>query len=110
MKMKQKLSPQQFLLMQMIQLPVTSLEQRLKEELEKNPVLEISSESDNTMESLPERDDDGYNDYESLVSVVPTMTTTATASDRSATRILTSAKPSMLPNPRFSTICSSSSP
>ena len=36
MKMKQKLSPQQFLLMQMIQLPVTSLEQRLKEELEKN--------------------------------------------------------------------------
>ena len=69
MKMKQKLSPQQFLLMQMIQLPVTSLEQRLKEELEKNPVLEISSESDNAMESLPERDDDGYNDYESLVSV-----------------------------------------
>ena len=59
MKMKQKLSPQQFLLMQMIQLPVTSLEQRLKEELEKNPVLEISSESDNAMESLPERDDDG---------------------------------------------------
>ena len=32
MKMQQKLSPQQLMLMQMLQLPVTELEQTLKEE------------------------------------------------------------------------------
>lgn len=40
MKMQQKLTPQQLLLMQLLQLPVTSLEQRIKEEVEKNPLLE----------------------------------------------------------------------
>ena len=43
MKMQQKLTPQQLLLMQLLQLPVTSLEQRIKEEVEKNPILEIES-------------------------------------------------------------------
>ena len=40
MKMQQKLTPQQLLLMRLLQLPVTSLEQKIKEEVEKNPMLE----------------------------------------------------------------------
>lgn len=46
MKMQQKLTPQQLLLMQLLQLPVTSLEQRIKEEIEKNPILEIEPQSE----------------------------------------------------------------
>jgi RNA polymerase sigma-54 factor len=53
MKMQQKLSPQQLLLMRLLQLPVTDLEQRLKEEVEKNPMLEVSTEPSNMVESLP---------------------------------------------------------
>lgn len=45
MKMQQKLTPQQLLLMHLLQLPVTSLEQRIKEEVEKNPMLEINGEN-----------------------------------------------------------------
>ncbi|MBP5541998.1 MAG: RNA polymerase factor sigma-54 [Bacteroidales bacterium] len=57
MKMQQKLSPQQLMLMQMLQLPVTELEQTLKEEVEKNPLLEITDEAPAHMESLPDAED-----------------------------------------------------
>ena len=69
MKMQQKLSPQQLMLMQMLQLPVTELEKTLKEEVEKNPLLEIT-DMPAQMESLSENtegenlmqdaDDDDY--------------------------------------------------
>jgi RNA polymerase sigma-54 factor len=39
-KLLQKLSPQQIQLMKLLQVPTTSLEQRIKEELENNPALE----------------------------------------------------------------------
>jgi RNA polymerase sigma-54 factor len=39
-KMQQKLSPQQIQLMKLLQLPVMELEQRIKKEIEENPVLE----------------------------------------------------------------------
>lgn len=52
--MQQKLSPQQLLLMRLLQLPVTSLEQRLKEEVEKNPMLEVSSDASSMVEPIPE--------------------------------------------------------
>jgi len=55
--MQQKLSPQQLMLMQMLQLPVTELEQTLKEEVEKNPLLEITDEVPARMEPLPDADD-----------------------------------------------------
>ena len=65
MKMQQKLSPQQLLLLQLIQMPVTELEQRLKEEVEKNPVLEVSSSANDMMEPLPETGTDaGEDPYE----------------------------------------------
>ena len=39
-QLQQKLSPQQIQLMRLLQLPVTDLEQAIKEEVEKNPLLE----------------------------------------------------------------------
>jgi RNA polymerase sigma-54 factor len=45
-KMLQKLSPQQILLMKLLQIPSLALEQRIKQEIEENPVLEISDEYD----------------------------------------------------------------
>ncbi len=45
-KLQQKLSPQQIQLMKMIQLPAIALEQRVKEEMEVNPVLEEGENND----------------------------------------------------------------
>ncbi len=39
-KLLQKLSPQQILLMKLLQIPTTELEQRIKQEIEENPALE----------------------------------------------------------------------
>lgn len=43
MKMQQKLTPQQLLLMRLLQLPATQLEQKIKEEVEKNPLLDVET-------------------------------------------------------------------
>ncbi|HMP29536.1 MAG TPA: RNA polymerase sigma-54 factor, partial [Saprospiraceae bacterium] len=40
-KMLQKLSPQQIQLMKLLQVPTSILEERIKEEMEANPALEI---------------------------------------------------------------------
>ncbi len=44
MKLFQKLSPQQIMLMKLLQIPVVALEQRIKHEIEENPALETSEE------------------------------------------------------------------
>jgi RNA polymerase sigma-54 factor len=44
LKLEQKLTPQQILLSTLLQLPLLSLEQRIKSELEQNPVLEEGEE------------------------------------------------------------------
>ena len=43
-KLLQKLSPQQIQLMKLLQVPTANLEERIKEELEENPALEMSEE------------------------------------------------------------------
>ena len=43
MKQQLKLSPQQLLLMKLLQIPATALEQSIKEEMERNPMLEDST-------------------------------------------------------------------
>lgn len=43
-KLLQKLSPQQIQLMKLLQVPTANLEERLKEELEENPALELGEE------------------------------------------------------------------
>jgi RNA polymerase sigma-54 factor len=53
-KLQQKLSPQQIQMIKMLELPAMQLEQRIKEELESNPVLEEgTSEEANTVELEP---------------------------------------------------------
>ena len=68
MKLQQKLSPQQLLLMQLVQLPVTALEQRIKEEIEKNPVLEDSPTVADAPEPLPDTDRD-EDERDDLISI-----------------------------------------
>jgi len=60
--MQQKLSPQQILLMRLLQLPHVSLEQRIRQELDDNPALE-QSEDENTIE-----EDDYFQEMEDTVS------------------------------------------
>jgi RNA polymerase sigma-54 factor len=58
LKLEQKLTPQQILLSTLLQLPMLSLEQRIKSELEQNPVLEEGEEDpdelDETIEATSE--------------------------------------------------------
>jgi RNA polymerase sigma-54 factor len=68
-QLQQKLSPQQIQLMRLLQLPVTELEQAIKEEIEKNPLLdaEVQDElplpqTDNSSDWDTD-DDEGY-DYD----------------------------------------------
>ena len=57
-QLQQKLTPQQILLMKLIQLPAQELEMRLKREIEENPVLEeptlTAAEDENTREKSDE--------------------------------------------------------
>ena len=69
-KLLQKLSPQQILLMKLLQIPSMALEQRIKQEIEENPVLEIDEDSDKDKDSdaddYEEKDnnDDSQNDVD----------------------------------------------
>src|SRR5213082_55068 len=80
-KLLQKLSPQQIQLMKLLQVPTANLEERIKEELEENPALEVTDEdgadnyedkdefADNSpAEEEYERDDDRDKDdlYENI--------------------------------------------
>ena len=57
-KLSQKLSPQQIQLMKLIQLPTQAFEQRLKEEIDENELLESGKDDSN------ELNDDDANEYE----------------------------------------------
>ncbi len=59
MKMQQKLTPQQLLLMRLLQLPVTQLEQKIKEEVEKNPLLDAEAPEE---ENYPNDATEDYSD------------------------------------------------
>jgi RNA polymerase sigma-54 factor len=67
-KLLQKLSPQQIQLMKLLQVPTAILDERIKEELEENPALELSDDAhdesfedtkDEFAENTPEEDYDG---------------------------------------------------
>src|SRR5690349_933293 len=64
-KLLQKLSPQQIQLMKLLQIPTANLEERIKEELEENPALEISDDQhdDNMVDEMQDdfsTEDDDY--------------------------------------------------
>lgn len=56
-KLLQKLSPQQILLMKLLQIPSMALEQRIKQEIEENPALEESGNTDDDEDLSEERPD-----------------------------------------------------
>src|SRR5215471_817785 len=69
-KLLQKLSPQQIQLMKLLQIPTAYLEERIKEELEENPALEVGEEEKNDEEFELNNDSETYDepddeDYES---------------------------------------------
>jgi RNA polymerase sigma-54 factor len=68
-KLLQKLSPQQVLVMRLLQQPILSLEQRIKQEIEDNPALEESGEladsdeiTDETTPDSIDADEDNFSD------------------------------------------------
>ena len=64
-KLLQKLSPQQIQVIKLLEIPTMQLEQRIKKELEENPVLEMESDNPNeTLESENEDDSDNNADDE----------------------------------------------
>ena len=79
-QLQQKLSPQQIQLMRLLQLPVTDLEQAIKEEIEKNPLLEseapaneesfdsLNTSDNNTSDWDSDEEDFGYDYRERLES------------------------------------------
>lgn len=58
LKLEQKLTPQQILLSTLLQLPMLSLEQRIKSELEQNPVLEEGEEESEINEEIEATDEE----------------------------------------------------
>ncbi|MFM2136451.1 MAG: hypothetical protein RL021_1851, partial [Bacteroidota bacterium] len=67
-RMLQKLSPQQIQLMKLLQIPVASLEQRIKEELQENPALEEGAEDHEEDEYTADSDESENADSEEEIS------------------------------------------
>jgi RNA polymerase sigma-54 factor len=64
-KLLQKLSPQQIQLMKLLQVPTAILDERIKEELEENPALELSDDShDDSFEESKDEFADSAEEYE----------------------------------------------
>ena len=66
-KLLQKLSPQQIQVIKLLEIPTVQLEQRIKKELEENPVLELESDNPDQQDDLsvtqePEPDKDADNE------------------------------------------------
>ncbi len=64
-KLLQKLSPQQILLMKLLQIPAIGMEQRIKQEIEENPALEVegSEDQEDTVDDLDdEKEVDEFGD------------------------------------------------
>ena len=62
-KLQQKLSPQQILLMKLLQVPTVALDQRIKQELEENPLLEdLSDRKENENSSDNDEYENDIND------------------------------------------------
>jgi len=67
LSLQQKLSPQQILLMKLLQIPTMALEQRIKQEIEENPALEDLAESEEEFKD-PDSEDDFENEFDNEAS------------------------------------------
>jgi RNA polymerase sigma-54 factor len=65
-KLLQKLSPQQIQMIKLLEIPTMQLEQRIKTELEENPILELSDPAEAEENFEEEQNDDGPDDEFSL--------------------------------------------
>lgn len=63
-RMMQKLSPQQIQLMKLLQVPTATLEERLREEMEENPALELGEEKLTSSDDLKNEFDDNGDDLQ----------------------------------------------
>ncbi len=63
-KLLQKLSPQQIMLMKLLQVPSVAIEQRIKEEVEENPALEVLSAKEEHTNEYGEEESDANNTNE----------------------------------------------
>ncbi len=74
-KMLQKLSPQQIQLIKLLELPTVQLEQRIKKEIEENPVLEEGHEQEedikDELNNDPEEPENEYNDEFTIEDYIP---------------------------------------
>jgi len=61
-KLLQKLSPQQIQVIKLLEIPTMQLEQRIKKELEENPVLELESDNPDYEEQNENQESDSGND------------------------------------------------
>ncbi|MCW3113644.1 MAG: polymerase sigma-54 factor RpoN [Segetibacter sp.] len=64
-KLLQKLSPQQIQLMKLLQVPTANLEERIKEELEENPALEVGEDGHDDFEEGDDFKSDSEEEYDS---------------------------------------------
>ncbi|MBT6767255.1 MAG: RNA polymerase sigma-54 factor, partial [Prolixibacteraceae bacterium] len=63
-KLLQKLSPQQIQVIKLLEIPTMQLEQRIKKELEENPVLDLEMDSPSANEENEEQDSNTENEAE----------------------------------------------
>lgn len=63
-KLLQKLSPQQIQVIKLLEIPTMQLEQRIKKELEENPVLELESDNPETYEESDNNDSEQETDVD----------------------------------------------
>lgn len=61
-KLLQKLSPQQIQVIKLLEIPTMQLEQRIKSELEENPILELTEPTDTEEDVSEEQNDSGSDD------------------------------------------------
>lgn len=69
LRLEQRLTPQQILLSTLLQLPMLSLEQKIKSELEQNPVLEEGEDEEVDSDETIESDPDETNEVEEELKV-----------------------------------------
>jgi RNA polymerase sigma-54 factor len=65
-KLLQRLSPQQIQLMKLLQVPTANLEERIKEELEENPALELSDENNTDDTEITDEFETPEDEFEEL--------------------------------------------
>jgi RNA polymerase sigma-54 factor len=66
LQLQQRLSPRQILLMRLLQIPVIALKQRIEQELEENPALELTDEDTNREDEETVLDTNEETEYDSV--------------------------------------------